>query len=362
MTTQHTTDDLRVNSLTPLITPAQLIETLPLDTTASALIARQREQATRIIQQQDPRLLVVVGPCSIHDPQAALEYAQRLARCCERFQQELLIIMRVYFEKPRTRTGWKGLINDPHLDASFDVNQGLYTARKLLLDLAQIGVPAATEFLDSIIPQFIADAITWSAIGARTTESQMHRELASGLSMPVGFKNGTDGNVAIAIDAVSSSAQPHHFLSITKQGSAAIVSTQGNQACHVILRGANHGSNYHHEIIQQVSAQLHSAELQRGIMVDCSHGNSQKQHTQQAQVVDDICAQLTQGEQQICGVMLESNLIAGKQVLTHPATLRYGQSITDSCIGWEETEQLLTQLAQAVRAHRLVEKSVGTIS
>lgn len=346
------TDDLRIKNLRPLISPAILMEELPITAAIADLVSQTRHDAEKILQGKDDRLLVVVGPCSIHDPQAALEYAKKLAKEIPKWQKELVIVMRVYFEKPRTTVGWKGLINDPKLNGSFEINDGLRTARKLLLDIANLGVPTGTEFLDTIIPQFISDLISWGAIGARTTESQIHRELASGLSMPIGFKNGTTGDVQIAIDAIRAAHHPHHFLSVTKQGIAAIVSTAGNEACHVILRGSNTGPNYDSASIVAYTKLLHEANLSERIMIDCSHGNSSKDHAKQKIVVEDICAQISKGSNKICGVMLESNLVAGKQALHHGKDLVYGQSVTDACISWDETLPLLQELAKAVQKRR----------
>lgn len=348
----QTTDDLRISSLKPLISPAILMEECPLTQEGIDLISRARLEAEAIIKGKDDRLLVVVGPCSIHDVGAALAYAALLKDSIYQYKKELLIIMRVYFEKPRTTIGWKGLINDPTLDNSFNINHGLKVARQLLLDLTHMGIPAGTEFLDTIIPQFISDLVSWGAIGARTTESQIHRELASGLSMPVGFKNGTDGNIQIAIDAIGSAQHPHHFLSVTKHGIPAIVGTKGNPSCHLILRGSNQATNYDAESVNAAANALKAQNLPSRVMIDCSHGNSRKDHTRQALVVADICEQLAAGSQNICGLMLESNLIAGKQSLTPGKPLTYGQSITDACISWEETQVLLAKLAQAVKARR----------
>jgi 3-deoxy-7-phosphoheptulonate synthase len=345
------TDDLRVQSLSPLIAPAILIEEWPLDLNMVKLISSARLQAEKIIQGTDDRLLMVVGPCSIHDVEAALDYAIKLKQIIDRFSDDLCIIMRVYFEKPRTTIGWKGLINDPMLDNSFKINYGLRLARKLLIDLAQVGVPAGTEFLDPIVPQFIADAISWGAVGARTAESQLHRELASGLSMPVGFKNGTSGDIQIAIDALHSAQHPHHFLSVTKQGIPAIVSTKGNQACHLILRGGRL-PNYFSSDVLAANQRLIEAGLNTGVMVDASHGNSQKNHANQKIAVENIIAQVSQGSFAISGLMLESNLVAGRQDLRVKTDLVYGQSITDPCIDMVETSNLLTQLAKAVQARR----------
>ena len=346
------TDDIRIHSLKPLIAPAILIEDLPLSAAASKNILQARAAATHIIQGKEDRLLVVVGPCSIHDPKAAREYAAHIRKLSAELSQELLILMRVYFEKPRTTLGWKGLIHDPALDNSFQINQGLRIARKLLVDLAETGVPTATEFLDTITPQFISDAISWAAIGARTTESQIHRELASGLSVPVGFKNGTDGNIQIALDAIFSAQHPHHFLSVTKQGIPAIVNTMGNDACHLVLRGGRE-PNYFAAHIHEVSAKLKEKNLNPGVMIDCSHGNSQKNYTQQSKVLNDIATQISAGEKAIAGVMLESHLVEGRQALKSASDLEYGKSITDACMGWNETEDLLRVLAQAVKQRRV---------
>jgi 3-deoxy-7-phosphoheptulonate synthase len=348
----HITDDLRIAQLRPLIPPAILMEELPITEAVSELITRAREEATRIVQSTDDRLLVIVGPCSIHDPDAALEYAGRLATARERHAADLCIFMRVYFEKPRTTVGWKGLINDPKLDGSFDINTGLRTARKLLLDLGAMGVPVGSELLDTISPQFIADLISWGAIGARTTESQVHRELASGLSVPVGFKNGTDGNVQIALDAIRAAREQHHFLSVTKQGLSAIVTTRGNDACHVILRGSNVGPNHDRESVRQVAQSLREHGLRDRLMIDCSHGNSRKDYRKQPQVAHEVGEQIASGTYEICGVMLESHLVEGSQKLGPPEALVRGQSITDGCISWDVTEPILELLADSVRARR----------
>ena len=346
------TDDARVSGYRPLLPPAILMEELPLTEHASHTVTNGRRQAERILKGEDTRLLVVVGPCSIHDTKAALEYADRLQSVADRLRDDLLVIMRVYFEKPRTTIGWKGLINDPHLDGSFDINNGLRMARGLLLDLAHRGLPAGTEFLDVITPQFIADLISWGAIGARTTESQIHRELASGLSMPVGFKNGTDGSVQIAIDAIGAARHPHHFLSVTKQGISAIVNTTGNDTCHVILRGANTGPNYDEAALKATTEALSKAGLPPRVMIDCSHGNSRKDHERQVLVAENIACQLEAGSPAIFGVMIESHLKAGKQSHHSGTPLVYGQSITDACLGWEATVPLLERLAAAVRRRR----------
>ena len=346
------TDDLRIAELRPLLSPAILMEELPISEQASNLVATTRLAAGRIIKGDDDRLLVITGPCSIHDTDAAFDYAHRLLKVAQRLQEDLVIIMRVYFEKPRTKVGWKGLINDPDLDNSFNINAGLRKARKLLVDLGAIGMPAGSEFLDTITPQFIADLVSWGAIGARTTESQVHRELASGLSMPVGFKNGTDGNIQIAIDAIGAALSPHHFLSVTKQGISAIVSTTGNEHCHLILRGASHGPNFSETAIKAATKKLRAADVCARVMVDFSHGNSNKDHTRQAIVAEDVCRQLAGGSKRICGVMVESNLKAGKQALKDAASLEYGMSVTDACMSWEMTEPLLESLAKAVRQRR----------
>ena len=346
------TDDLRIAELRPLTSPAILMEELPISEDVSNLIAKTRLAAGNIVKGEDDRLLVIVGPCSIHDPDAALDYASRLVKVADRLQDDLVIIMRVYFEKPRTKVGWKGLINDPYLDNSFKINAGLHIARKLLVDLGNIGLPAGSEFLDTITPQFIADLVSWGAIGARTTESQVHRELASGLSMPVGFKNGTDGNIQIAIDAIGAARSPHHFLSVTKQGISAIVATTGNDSCHLILRGASNGPNFSETAIKAATKKLRAADVAGRIMVDFSHGNSNKDHTRQTLVAEDVCRQLADGSKRICGVMVESNLKAGKQTLKDAASLEYGLSVTDACISWEMTEPVLESLAEAVRRRR----------
>jgi 3-deoxy-7-phosphoheptulonate synthase len=346
------TDDLRIDRLRPLIPPAILMEQYPITEAASTTVAETREAATRILRGADDRLLVVVGPCSIHDVAAAREYGQRLRALADHLAEDLLLVMRVYFEKPRTTVGWKGLINDPRLDGSFAINEGLGVARGLLLDLASMGVAAGCEFLDTITPQFIADLVSWGAIGARTTESQVHRELASGLSMPVGFKNGTDGNVQIAVDAVRAGSHPHSFLSVTKQGLAAIVSTKGNDACHVILRGGAPRPNYQAQDVEAAARVLQKAGLPARLMIDCSHGNSGKDHTRQPGVARDIAAQVADGSPYIFGLMLESHLVGGRQDARPGAPLTYGQSITDACLGWDDTVPVLEELAKAVRARR----------
>ena len=351
--TRHRTDDLRITGLNPLISPAVLAYYFPLTEKAAELVASSRSQAEAILRREDDRLLAIVGPCSIHDPEAALEYAAKLRVLAKRIEKDVFVIMRVYFEKPRTTVGWKGLINDPNLDDSFDINHGLRIARGLLLDLADMGVPAGTEFLDTISPQYIADMITWGAIGARTTESQIHRELASGLSMPVGFKNGTGGSIQIALDAIQSSSRAHHFLSVTKQGVSAIVSTAGNDSCHLILRGGKTGPNYEQPAVEAAVAMLGEQGLTESVMIDCSHGNSMKDYRNQPMVARNIANQIANGSQIITSVMIESNLVEGNQKLVPDlAKLTRGQSVTDACIGWDDTEETLGNLAQAVRDRR----------
>jgi len=351
--TELQTDDLRIGEIKPLISPAVLSHYLPISDKASQVVATARQGSEDILKAKDDRLLVVVGPCSIHDTSAAIEYGARLKEAASRYSDDLLVVMRVYFEKPRTTVGWKGLINDPHLDDSFDINQGLRVARELLLELAEMGVPAGTEFLDTISPQYFADIIAWGAIGARTTESQIHRELASGLSMPVGFKNGTGGSLQIALDAIQASAGQHHFLSVTKQGVTAIVATQGNDACHIILRGSSKGPNYDAESIAAVTTQLEAAGLPASVMIDCSHGNSLKDYRNQPVVAQSLCEQIAEGNKAITSVMIESNLVEGGQKLQGSlADLTYGQSVTDQCVGWQTTENMLEEFAKAVRARR----------
>lgn len=344
----YSIDDTRVKQIIELISPADLLKLLPISPAVEKLVYSSRQIIRGIIKGQDPRLLVVVGPCSIHDPLAAIEYAGVLKTWQEKFKRELFIVMRVYFEKPRTTVGWKGLINDPHLDDSYDIHQGLKIARKLLLDIGELGVPTATEFLDMIIPQYITDAISWAAIGARTTESQVHRELASGLSSPVGFKNGTDGNIKIAVDAVQTAAGSHHFLGVTKEGRSAIVSTTGNPDGHIILRGGK-TPNFDKDSVEESSRLLTESDLSSRVMIDCSHANSSKDYKKQILVAESVAQQLKEGSNNILGVMIESNLVEAKQELTPNKELKYGQSITDGCIGIEETEKILSLLAGAIR-------------
>lgn len=347
---QISTDDLRIQSLRPLLSPAILMEELPLPDVGAQLVANARNAISDILHGRDDRLLVVVGPCSIHDPKAGLEYAELLKNKAAEHHKELLVVMRVYFEKPRTTIGWKGLINDPYLDGSFNINAGLRLARRFLLDVIALGLPAGSEFLEPITPQFIADLVSWGAIGARTSESQVHRELASGLSMPIGFKNGTDGTVQVAVDAIGSSSHPHHFLSVTKQGIVAIVSTLGNPDCHLILRGGSAGPNYSKECIAQAVARLEKARVQTRVMVDCSHANSGKDHLKQPVVAHEVAEQVAEGNSTVFGVMIESFLVDGRQ--DYSAKAVHGQSITDACISWERTQPVLDELAAAVQKRR----------
>lgn len=348
----YITDDLRIQSLQPVTAPVEILSEIPLSERAAQTTFEARSAISNILNGSDDRLLVITGPCSIHDPAVAREYAERLQPLIEKYRDDLVIVMRVYFEKPRTTVGWKGLINDPNLDDSFEINKGLRLARKLLLELNDMGVPAGTEYLDLITPQYVTDLISWGAIGARTTESQVHRELASGLSCPVGFKNGTDGTIKIAVDAIGAASKPHHFLSVTKDGTSAIFATSGNPDCHIILRGGNGAPNYDAASIDQAGKELEKAGLPARIMVDFSHANSQKKHERQLSVAEDIATQLRNGEHRIMGVMIESNLVAGRQDLKPGEPLVYGQSITDACIGWDETVPVLKQLADATRARR----------
>ena len=348
---QYRIDDTRIRAIQEVIPPSQLHAEIPLSDSGARTVFETRKDIHKILHGEDDRLLVIMGPCSIHDPEAAREYAQRLKGLIPRVEKEICLVMRVYFEKPRTTVGWKGLINDPDLDGSFQINKGLRLARHLLTDLADIGIPAATEFLDLISPQYIADLISWGAIGARTTESQVHRELASGLSCPVGFKNGTDGNLNIAIDAIGSASQPHHFLSATKEGHSAIFSTTGNEDCHIILRGGKQ-PNYDHASVNAACQQLKEAGLGDKLMIDCSHANSHKDHKRQPDVARDIAKQIIAGEERIFGIMLESHLLAGRQNVTAGQPLQYGQSITDACMDWETSENLIMELAEAIRQRR----------
>jgi 3-deoxy-7-phosphoheptulonate synthase len=345
-------DDERIESLVPLPPPVHLIQFFPIEgTPVESMIAETRSAVKDIIHARSDRLLIVVGPCSIHDPQAAVEYAGRLAAERRRLASELEVVMRVYFEKPRTTVGWKGLINDPYLNESFRINEGLRIARDLLVRINQQGVPAGSEFLDTISPQYIADLVSWGAIGARTTESQVHRELASGLSAPIGFKNGTDGNVRIAVDAILAARQRHHFLSVHKNGQVAIVKTRGNDDCHLVLRGGKH-PNYDAASVDAAARAMADAGVRQKLMIDLSHANSQKDHRRQIAVATDVAGQIASGDERILGIMIESNLKAGRQDLVPGQPLQYGQSITDACVGWEDTVPLLERFAAAVRARR----------
>ena len=345
------TDDVRINKSKELLPPVAVLEKFPATESASSTTFRSREAIANILKGQDDRLLVIVGPCSIHDTQAAIEYGKRLKTLRDELNGDLEVVMRVYFEKPRTTVGWKGLINDPYLNDTFKINDGLRIGRKLLLDLTDMGMPTASEFLDMISPQYVADLISWGAIGARTTESQVHRELASGISCPVGFKNGTDGNIKIATDAIRSASSSHHFLSVTKYGHSAIIETAGNPDCHIILRGGKE-PNYSADHVGDIKQQLASSGLAEKVMIDFSHANSAKQYQRQMVVSDDVSSQIASGEQAIFGVMIESHLVEGRQDLVDGKAETYGQSITDACIGWEDTEKVLRQLASAVRERR----------
>jgi len=355
MKTLDSTADIHVSSSTTLPSPAEIADELPVDDERALLVSHTRDEVRAIMNGEDDRLLVVVGPCSIHDPEAGLEYAERLAAEAERHRDDLLIVMRAYFEKPRTTVGWKGLINDPHLDGSHDIETGLRMARAFLRDVTGIGMPCATEFLEPISPQYTADLITWGAIGARTTESQIHRQLASGLSMPIGFKNGTDGGLQVALDAASASSAPQAFLGIGSDGRASLVSTTGNPDTSIILRGGADGPNFDAEHVRRASERLAAAGLGSRLVVDASHGNSGKDHLRQAEVAGELAAQIASGERALAGVMLESNLVAGAQKLdvsVGPAGLTRGQSVTDACMGWDASAVALGQLAAGVRARR----------
>ena len=351
MTSNYKTEDLRIRSIKNVVLPTELHAEFPATDNSRRTTFDARNAVHNVLHGKDDRLVVIVGPCSIHDPEAALDYAQHLKKMIDLYQDRLLIIMRVYFEKPRTTVGWKGLINDPDINGSFHINRGLRLARSLLLSLTDKGIPTATEFLDLITPQYVTDLISWGAIGARTTESQVHRELASGLSCPVGFKNSTDGGLKNAIDAVGAATQPHHFLSMTKDGRSAIFSTQGNEDCHIILRGGSM-PNYESEFIRQAVEKLEQYGLVPNVMVDCSHANSMKQHERQLVVAKDVAEQIAAGDTNIIGLMLESHLNAGRQDVIPDQPLQYGVSITDACIGWDDTVQALEQLADAVSERR----------
>lgn len=352
MQTKYKTDDLRICGIRDVIAPDQVHNEMPISETSAQTTLEARQAVHKILTGEDDRLLVVIGPCSIHDTEAAKEYAQRLKQAKDDLADDLLIIMRVYFEKPRTTVGWKGLINDPDIDSSFNINKGLRVARQLLLDVNEMGMPAATEYLDLITPQYISDLIAWGAIGARTTESQGHRELASGVSCPIGFKNSTDGTAKIAIDAIGSAMSPHHFLSLTKSGHSAIFSTTGNEDVHIILRGGNDGPNYDAVSVEKVAESLIKADLRANIMIDFSHANSLKQCHRQLIVGDDVAEQIANGDHRIMGAMIESHLKSGSQKVIEGQPLVYGQSITDACLSWEDTLPLLQTLATAVQRRR----------
>jgi 3-deoxy-7-phosphoheptulonate synthase len=352
MSTIYNTSDLRIKEMKELMPPVDLLQEFPCSEQAAMLTTNTRQSIHRILHGADDRLMVIIGPCSIHDVKAATEYASRLKVERQKYERDLEIIMRIYFEKPRTTVGWKGLINDPDLDNSFKINKGLRTARKLLLDINELGIPAGCEFLDMITPQYIADLVSWGAIGARTTESQTHRELASGLSCPVGFKNGTEGNLQIAIDAIKAASQPHHFLSVTREGHSAIISTNGNEDCHIILRGGK-SPNYDSDSINAACQDISKARLAQYLMIDASHANSGKKAENQIPVCADIASQIANGDSRIIGVMIESHLIGGRQDLKPGNELTYGQSVTDGCIGWEESVRVLDTLANAVKTRRV---------
>ena len=352
----HKIDDVRIREIKELAPPSHAIREFPASDAAERITYETRQGIHGILHAADDRLLVIIGPCSIHDPKSALEFARRLAQERAKHAADLLIVMRVYFEKPRTTVGWKGLINDPQLDGSFHINEGLRLARNVLLDINELDVPAGVEYLDMITPQYIADLVSWGAIGARTTESQVHRELASGLSCPVGFKNGTDGNIRIAVDAIKTSRQPHHFLSVTKGGHSAIVSTNGNEDCHVILRGGS-TPNYDAASVAAAARQLASAGLEQRLMIDFSHANSSKDYLRQMEVCTDVAGQIAAGDDRIIGVMAESHLHPGRQDLMPGKPLAYGVSITDPCIGWDDSVKLLERLAEAVRKRRQVHEA-----
>ena len=346
------TDDLRIAATKELIAPVQIHEQIPLTEAAALTTATARDEIQAVMAGNDDRMVVVVGPCSIHDPKSALEYAERLSVLKKELAKDLVIVMRVYFEKPRTTVGWKGLINDPDLNNTFSVNKGIAIARDLLMSINNMGVPAGCEYLDLITPQYTGDIVSWGAIGARTTESQCHRELASGLSCPVGFKNGTNGGLKIAVDAIGAASNPHHFLSVTKEGRTAIVNSTGNEYTHIILRGGSDEPNYSAAHVEESAQMLEKAGLRANIMIDFSHANSYKDPSRQSDVCDDVCTQVSQGESRVFGVMIESHLVEGAQKVVDVNSLTYGQSITDGCIGWSETEELCRNLANAVRSRR----------
>ena len=354
--TGYRTDDTRIEQGDELLAPMQIMRELKASEAALRTTYLARTRIHDVLRGADDRLVVVVGPCSIHDTEAALEYARKLKGLADELARDLIVVMRVYFEKPRTTVGWKGLINDPHMDESFDINEGLRLARHLLLEINEMGLPCGTEFLDLISPQYIADLVAWGAIGARTTESQSHRQLASGLSCPVGFKNGTDGNLRIAVDAIKAAASHHHFVSITKSGHVAVFKTRGNEDCHVILRGGKL-PNFDAQSVNAACGELASSGLRQQVMIDFSHANSSKQYQRQLDVGHDVAGQIAAGDKRIMGVMIESHLVAGRQDLKPGLTLTYGQSITDACVSWDDTEPLLRELAEAVRNRRLAQPS-----
>ena len=345
------TDDVNITAIKELLPPIALLEKFPATSEISRTVSGSRNAISKILSDEDDRMLVIIGPCSIHDTEAALDYAAKLMPLREKYKDSLEVVMRVYFEKPRTTVGWKGLINDPELNGTFNINKGLRTARKLLLDINAMGLPAATEFLDMITPQYVADLMSWGAIGARTTESQVHRELASGLSCPVGFKNGTDGTIKVAVDAIGAANASHHFLSVNKFGHSAIVETAGNPDCHIILRGGK-APNYSAEHVAAIKTDLKKSGLAETLMIDFSHANSEKKFENQMKVCDDVCSQVAGGDKAISGVMVESHLVEGRQDLCEGVAATYGQSITDACIGWDATETLLANLSAAVIARR----------
>lgn len=351
--TQQNTDDIRIEEIRQLLPPSLLLSELPILEPSAQLINSTRSDIDSVLNGLSDKLLVVVGPCSIHDRKAAIEYAEHVKKWISTYSNDLLIVMRVYFEKPRTTVGWKGLINDPNLDNSFDINNGLKIARSLLSEINEMGVPAGTEFLDAISPQYYADLISWGAIGARTTESQIHRELASGLSMPIGFKNGTGGSIKIAVDGIKAASQPHHFLSVTKQGVSGIVKTRGNKSCHIILRGSSNGPNCDSDSVNETSKLLKDNDLPGQLMVDCSHGNSLKDYKKQVIVAEDLSEQISGGSKDVASVMIESNLVEGNQKISPNLNdLVYGQSVTDSCVGLDDTEKILSMFADAVQKRR----------
>ena len=343
------TDNLNIKQFKPLTPPDMLKADHPETEVAAHLVAQSRRQVERILRREDPRRMVIVGPCSLHDEEATLDYARRLLEVQKSCSEQVLIIMRAYFEKPRTTLGWKGMLYDPHLDGSYDLDLGIRTSRKLLCEIAEIGLPCATEFLDPIVPQYLADLITWAAIGARTTESQIHRQMASGLSMPIGFKNATDGNISVAMDAIKAASNPHSFLGIDRNGQVIVAETKGNKYGHLVMRGGTNGPNYSSEYVAFAEVLLNKAHLPNGIVMDCSHANSNKSHGRQRQVLSDIADQIQLGDTCIAGVMLESFIHEGKQSIGAAGGLKYGQSLTDGCIGWDETVELIGQLAESIQ-------------